>query len=101
MHVVAGEAAAFCNRRVLDRMREFFLVVAGKAEVSAGREKKLPRLRFIFVRLGMAGHAAAGLDDRMEVLALEFELVANSAVRILFGLGTEGKEKQEHRYANT
>ena len=101
MHIVAGKAAAFCNRRVLDRMRKLFLVVAAEAEISAGRKKEFSRLCLILVRLGMAGHAAAGLDDRMESLALKFWLVADGAVRELFGICTEREEENEYWYANT
>jgi hypothetical protein len=100
MHIVAGKAKAFGNRRVLDRMRELCLVVAAEAEISACREQKFSRLCLIFVRLGMAGHAAAGLDYRMEGLALKFGFVADGAVRELFGICTEGEENG-YRYANT
>jgi hypothetical protein len=88
MHIVAGEAQAFSNRGVLDRMRELCLVVAAEAEISAGRKKEFSLLCLIFVRLGMAGHAAAALDDRVEGLALKFGLVADGAVRVLFGIST-------------
>ena len=101
MHIVAGEAQSFGNRGVLDRMGELCLVVAAEAEISAGRKKEFSRLCLILVRLGMAGHAAAGLDDRMESLALKFWLVADGAVRELFGICTEREEENEYWYANT
>jgi hypothetical protein len=100
MHIVARKATAFGNRRVLDRMRELSLVVTGKAEVGAGREKKFPRLCLLFVRLGMAGHAPACLDYRMEGLALEFELMANGTVRELLCIQTLSKEQNENRDTN-
>ena len=101
MHIVAGKATAFGNRGVLDRMRELFLVVTAEAEISPGSKKEFSRLCLIFVRLGMAGHAAAGLDYRMEGLALKFGFVADGAVRELFGISTEGEKENEYRHANT
>ena len=82
-------------------MRELSLVVAAEAEIRAGRKKEFSRLCLIFVRLGMAGYTAAGLDYRMEGLALKFWLVADRAVRVLFGICTEREKENEYRHANT
>lgn len=38
MHIVTGKAPAFGNRRVFDRMRKLCFVVAGEAEIRAGRK---------------------------------------------------------------
>jgi hypothetical protein len=79
-------------------MREFRLVVTGKAEVGAGSKKEFSRLCLLFMRLGMTGDTTACLDYGVEGLSLKFELMAYGTVRKLFGMPNLRRRKNNGKY---